>query len=40
MRITQIKANVDRQREVLLRKRENQKRQRAAERLRANLGGH
>ena len=40
MRITQLKANVDRQREVLQRERDHQKRQRAAERMRANFGGH
>ena len=39
MRITQLKANVDRQKDVLKRERENQKRQREAEHRWRNLGG-
>lgn len=39
MRITQLKANVDRQRDVLQRERENQKRRREAEYRWRNLGG-
>ena len=39
MRITQLKANVDRQKDALQRERENQKRQREAEQTRRGLGG-
>jgi hypothetical protein len=39
MRITQLKANVDRQKDALKRERENQKRQKEAEHMRRNLGG-
>ena len=39
MRVTQLKANVDRQKDALKRERENQKRQREAEHRRRNLGG-
>ncbi len=38
MRLTQLKANVDRQQDALKRERENQKRQRDAEHQRRNLG--
>jgi len=37
MRVTQLKANVDRQKDVLKRERENQKRQREAEHRRRTL---
>ena len=40
MRITQLKANVDRQKDALQRERENQKRQRQAEQARRALGGY
>ena len=40
MRITQLKANVDRQKEALKRERENQKRQRDAEQARRGQGGY
>ena len=40
MRITQLKANVDRQREALQRERERQQRQREAERARRGQGGY
>ena len=40
MRITQLKANVDRQKDVLQRERENQKRQREAEQTRRGQGGY
>ena len=39
MRITQLKANVDRQKDALQRERENQKRQRDAEQARRGQGG-
>jgi hypothetical protein len=39
MRVTQLKANVDRQKDALKRERENQKRQKEAEHRRRNLGG-
>jgi len=39
MRVTQLKANVDRQKDALNRERENQKRQREAEHRWRNLGG-
>jgi hypothetical protein len=39
MKITQLKANVDRQKDALKRERENQKRQKEAEHMRRNLGG-
>ena len=39
MRVTQLKANVDRQKDALKRERENQKRQREAEHRWRNLGG-
>jgi hypothetical protein len=39
MRITQLKANVDRQKDALQRERENQKRQREAEQARRGQGG-
>ena len=39
MRITQLKANVDRQKDALQRERENQKRQREAEQARWGQGG-
>jgi hypothetical protein len=39
MRIAQLKANVDRQKDALRRERENQKRQREAEHRWRNLGG-
>jgi hypothetical protein len=39
MRITQLKTNVDRQKDALKRERENQKRQREAEHRWRNLGG-
>jgi len=39
MRITQLKANVDRQKDALQRERENQKRQREAEQARSAQGG-
>jgi hypothetical protein len=39
MRITQLKANVDRQKDALQRERENQKRQREAEQARRAQGG-
>ena len=39
MRVTQLKANVDRQKYALKRERENQKRQREAEHRWRNLGG-
>ena len=40
MRITQLKANVDRQKDALQRERENQKRQREAEQTRRGQGGY
>ena len=40
MRITQLKANVDRQKDALQRERENQKRQRQAEQSRRAQGGY
>jgi hypothetical protein len=40
MRITQLKANVDRQKDALQRERENQKRQREAEQARRGQGGY
>lgn len=40
MRITQLKANVDRQKEALKRERETQKRQREAEQARRGQGGY
>lgn len=40
MRVTQLKANVDRQKEALKRERENQKRQRDAEQARRGQGGY
>ena len=40
MRVTQLKANVDRQKEALQRERENQKRQREAEQARRAQGGY
>lgn len=40
MRITQLKANVDRQKDALQRERENQKRQREAEQARRVQGGY
>ena len=40
MRITQLKANVDRQKDALQRERENQKRQRDAEQARRGQGGY
>ena len=40
MRITQLKANVDRQKDALQRERENQKRQRDAEQTRRGQGGY
>jgi hypothetical protein len=40
MRITQLKANVDRQKDALQRERENQKRQRDAEQARRAQGGY
>ena len=40
MRITQLKANVDRQKDALQRERENQKRQREAEQIRRAQGGY
>jgi hypothetical protein len=39
MRITQLKANVDRQKDALQRERENQKRRREAEQRRREMGG-
>jgi hypothetical protein len=39
MRITQLKANVDRQKDALQRERENQKRRREAEQRRRQMGG-
>jgi len=39
MRVTQLKANVDRQKDALKRERENQKRQKEAEHRWRNLGG-
>jgi len=39
MRVTQLKANVDRQKDALKRERENQKRQKEAEQRWRNLGG-
>jgi hypothetical protein len=39
MRVTQLKANVDRQKDALKRERENQKRQKDAEHRWQNLGG-
>ena len=39
MRVTQLKANVDRQKDALKRERENQKRQKEAEHRSRNLGG-
>ncbi len=39
MRVTQLKANVDRQKDALKRERENQKRQKDAEHRWRNLGG-
>ena len=40
MRVTQLKANVDRQKEALKRERERQKRQREAEQARRGQGGY
>ena len=40
MRITHLKANVDRQKDALQRERENQKRQREAEQARRGQGGY
>jgi hypothetical protein len=40
MRITQLKANVDRQKDALQRERENQKRQREAEQTWRRQGGY
>jgi hypothetical protein len=40
MRVTQLKANVDRQKDALKRERENQKRQREAEQARRGQGGY
>jgi hypothetical protein len=40
MRINQLKANVDRQKDALQRERENQKRQREAEQTRRGQGGY
>jgi hypothetical protein len=40
MRVTQLKANVDRQKDALQRERENQKRQREAEQARRGPGGY
>jgi hypothetical protein len=40
MRVTQLKANVDRQKDALQRERENQKRQRQAEQARRAQGGY
>ena len=40
MRVTQLKANVDRQKDALQRERENQKRQRDAEQARRGQGGY
>ena len=40
MRVTQLKANVDRQKDALKRERENQKRQREAEQARRAQGGY
>jgi hypothetical protein len=40
MRITQLKAIVDRQKDALQRERENQKRQREAEQARRGQGGY
>ena len=40
MRVTQLKANVDRQKEALKRERERQKRQREAEQARRRPGGY
>jgi hypothetical protein len=38
MRVTQLKANVDRQKDALKREREKQKRQKGAEQRQVNLG--
>jgi hypothetical protein len=40
MRVTQLKANVDRQKDALQWERENQKRQREAEQARRGQGGY
>ena len=40
MRVTQLKANVDRQKEALKQERERQKRQREAEQARRGQGGY
>jgi hypothetical protein len=40
MRITQLKVNVDRQKDALQKERENQKRQREADQARRSQGGY